>query len=125
MLCYVFAAVERQSLRVSKALINFCINYKSLLYFANFKKLHKLYNFISFYSIAAGCYIVHYVKRILETIFVHRFSHATMPIRNLFKNCSYYWGFTAYVSYHVNHPLFTSPCCLQVWGSLAAFAVYL
>ncbi|XP_011199671.2 very-long-chain enoyl-CoA reductase [Bactrocera dorsalis] len=73
--------------------------------------------------IAAGCYIVHYVKRILETIFVHRFSHATMPIRNLFKNCSYYWGFTAYVSYHVNHPLFTSPCAIQVWGSLAAFAI--
>lgn len=73
--------------------------------------------------IAAGCYIVHYVKRILETIFVHRFSHATMPIRNLFKNCSYYWGFTAYVSYHVNHPLYTSPCCLQVWSFLAVFAI--
>ena len=25
--------------------------------------------------IAAGCYTVHYVKRLLETIFVHRFSH--------------------------------------------------
>ncbi|XP_067646545.1 very-long-chain enoyl-CoA reductase [Eurosta solidaginis] len=73
--------------------------------------------------IAAACYTVHYAKRILETIFVHRFSHATMPIRNLFKNCSYYWGFTAYVSYHVNHPLYTSPCVLQVWGFLAAFAI--
>lgn len=71
--------------------------------------------------IAAGCYTVHYVKRLLETIFVHRFSHSTMPIRNLFKNCSYYWGFTAYVAYHVNHPLFTTPCLCQVWASLAAF----
>ena len=32
-----------------------------------------------------------------------------MPIRNLFKNCSYYWGFAAYVSYFVNHPLYTEP----------------
>lgn len=71
--------------------------------------------------IAAGCYTLHYVKRLLETIFVHRFSHNTMPIRNLFKNCSYYWGFTAYVAYHINHPLFTSPCMCQVYGALAAF----
>ncbi|XP_068149623.1 very-long-chain enoyl-CoA reductase [Drosophila tropicalis] len=71
--------------------------------------------------IAAGCYTVHYVKRLLETIFVHRFSHATMPLRNLFKNCSYYWGFTAYVSYHVNHPLYTSPCMCTVFPALIAF----
>ncbi|XP_055855276.1 very-long-chain enoyl-CoA reductase [Episyrphus balteatus] len=71
--------------------------------------------------IAAGCYTLHYAKRILETIFVHRFSHNTMPMRNLFKNCSYYWGFTAYVAYHINHPLFTSPCMCQVYGALAAF----
>ncbi|KAH8392995.1 hypothetical protein KR215_007165 [Drosophila sulfurigaster] len=73
--------------------------------------------------IAAGCYTVHYVKRLLETIFVHRFSHNTMPLRNLFKNCSYYWGFTAYVSYHVNHPLYTSPCMCTVWAALGAFAL--
>lgn len=38
-----------------------------------------------------------------------RFSHATMPIFNLFRNCAYYWGFGAYVSYFVNHPLYTEP----------------
>lgn len=74
-------------------------------------------------SIAAACWSIHYAKRLLETVFVHRFSHATMPLLNLFKNCSYYWGFTAYVAYHVNHPLFTSPCMLQVYGGLAAFLV--
>ncbi|KAJ3639543.1 hypothetical protein Zmor_002897 [Zophobas morio] len=52
---------------------------------------------------------IHYIKRILETAFVHRFSHGTMPIFNLFKNCGYYWGFALYVAYHINHPLHTPP----------------
>ena len=42
-------------------------------------------------QLACACYVGHYVKRVLETIFVHRFSKATMPIGNLFKNCTYYW----------------------------------
>ena len=38
-----------------------------------------------------------------------RFSHGTMPIMNLYKNCGYYWGFAALVAYYVNHPLYTPP----------------
>lgn len=71
--------------------------------------------------IAAACWSFHYGKRLYETVFVHRFSHATMPFFNLFKNCSYYWLFTAYVAYHVNHPQFTSPSLIQVLVGLGGF----
>ncbi len=59
-------------------------------------------------KVACAYWVFHYAKRIFETFFVHTFSHATMPIRNLVKNCSYYWGFSALVSYFINHPKYTA-----------------
>jgi very-long-chain enoyl-CoA reductase len=79
------------------------------------------------FSLGAACWTFHYAKRIFETIFVHRFSHSTMPILNLFKNCGYYWGFTALVSYFVNHPKYTPPSFgyAQIYLGLAIFIVSL
>lgn len=35
--------------------------------------------------------VLHFMKREVETIFIHKFSAATMPLRNIFKNCAHYW----------------------------------
>ncbi|KAM6957548.1 very-long-chain enoyl-CoA reductase [Aplochiton taeniatus] len=59
--------------------------------------------------LACMCHSFHYAKRILETMFIHRISHGTMPLRNIFKNCGYYWFFAAWMAYYINHPLYTPP----------------
>uniref|UniRef100_A0A8C4Y7K4 3-oxo-5-alpha-steroid 4-dehydrogenase C-terminal domain-containing protein n=1 Tax=Gopherus evgoodei TaxID=1825980 RepID=A0A8C4Y7K4_9SAUR len=60
-------------------------------------------------NLACICHSFHYIKRLIETIFVHRFSHGTMPLRRSIKNCFYYWGFAAWLAYYINHPLYTPP----------------
>jgi very-long-chain enoyl-CoA reductase len=64
------------------------------------------------YALYYWCF--HYFKRIMETFFVHRFSHATSPLSNVFRNCAYYWTFGAYIAYYMNHPLYTPVSDLQM-----------
>lgn len=47
----------------------------------------------------------HFLKREYETIMVHRFSHSTMPLSNLFKNSAHYWILSGF---GIGHFLFSS-----------------
>ncbi|KAF3836108.1 hypothetical protein F7725_028666 [Dissostichus mawsoni] len=35
--------------------------------------------------LACACHTCHYMKKLIETIFVHRFSHGTMPLRTIVR----------------------------------------
>ncbi len=74
-------------------------------------------------QLAVYCWMAHFAKRELETAFVHKFSNPTMPLGNLFKNCTYYWSFGAVIGYPLCHPSFTPPDELQVQIGLAIFVI--
>jgi very-long-chain enoyl-CoA reductase len=38
--------------------------------------------------------VLHFIKREYETLYIHKFSLSTMPVRNIFKNCAHYWIFS-------------------------------
>jgi len=48
------------------------------------------------------CWILHFLKRELETVFLHKFSNDKMPLKSLIKNCLYYWTAGFAVGYTVN-----------------------
>ena len=71
--------------------------------------------------------VLHFVKRELETLFVHRFSAATMPVRNIFNNCLYYWALSGVlIAAFIYSPSSTAaqePNALLLYPGLALFAL--
>ena len=66
----------------------------------------------------------HFLKRELESLFLHRFSNATMPLANLFVNCGYYWVLHGlFIGYFLFHPQYTEPSFAPSvkYGLIAAF----
>ncbi|KAJ6617906.1 3-oxo-5-alpha-steroid 4-dehydrogenase-domain-containing protein [Mycena sp. CBHHK59/15] len=60
--------------------------------------------------------LMHFVKRELETVFVHRFSHATMPFSNIIKNSSHYYFLSGLLlAYDLYRPAFSAPAVAGTW----------
>jgi len=73
--------------------------------------------------LAFFAFMGHFVKRELETLFVHHFSKGTMPLLNIFKNSAYYWSFAILVGYFINRPDFDPPSLPIVYSSLLSFVL--
>ncbi|GIQ86214.1 hypothetical protein KIPB_008025 [Kipferlia bialata] len=70
----------------------------------------------------SAMFIFHYIKREMETLFVHTFSHPTMPVRNVFKNSIYYWGWALLMAYHIMDKEYTPVSTdLQFHAGVALF----
>jgi very-long-chain enoyl-CoA reductase len=63
-----------------------------LIYYYAPKLYSRSFQHSKMQTLALILVLAHYVKRELETIYVHRFSNGTMPIFNIFKNSFHYWG---------------------------------
>ena len=79
------------------------------------------YNWVA--RLGVICWTLHFLKREYETLFIHKFSRATMPLSNLFKNCVYYWTFGAVIGYPLSSPGYVAPAEIQVQIGLGIFAL--
>ncbi|MES1912384.1 MAG: hypothetical protein MHM6MM_004669 [Cercozoa sp. M6MM] len=63
-----------------------------------------------FQTLCLWMVVMHFLKREFETLFVHRFSNASMGYYFLVKNCSHYWLLSGvFLAYPLYHPLYTQP----------------
>ena len=85
-------------------------------------------------QIAVWAYILHFVKRELETLFLHKFSKPSVPLSVIVRNSVYYWGIAVLLAYFICAPgsqAVTSMAVTQVCAAgmavcqLGNFAVHL
>jgi very-long-chain enoyl-CoA reductase len=74
-------------------------------------------------KVAFGLFCLHFIKRELETMFLHKFSRPTMPLFNLFKNSGYYSFCGWYIAYFVMHPKYVSPSIERAYYCVPIFIV--
>lgn len=73
-----------------------------------------------------GMFIAHFIKRELETAFVHKFSANTMPASNIFKNSFFYWAISGLLcAYSIYSPTSLAARADNPLIDLAALALYL
>nr|XP_020666402.1 trans-2,3-enoyl-CoA reductase-like isoform X2 [Pogona vitticeps] len=72
--------------------------------------------------LACACHCLHYIRHLLETFFVHKVSEGHTPLKNLIKGCAFYWGFTSWIAYYINHPQYTPPSFGNKQVTFAAIA---
>ncbi|KAL8762435.1 MAG: hypothetical protein Q9184_001563 [Pyrenodesmia sp. 2 TL-2023] len=78
-------------------------------------------------TLSCALIVLHFLKRELETLFIHRFSAATMPLFNLFKNSAHYWLLAglniAFFTYRPRSPAARPSNPWITWPSVAVYVI--